>query len=387
MNIKILDERYIARYFQIAAVGASIDHMPSTLRNKVIDGIFSGEITFRDDVEFTSFRDSLAKLLDEICVSHTYSPRIYSAGINDRQILSAEITKATGIPIAIGKNIDCEYLKRLTSSIKRDHLNMVVKTPMVLRVTVFSRFRGLGEVKNIEVGSLWLALIGSVITLSSVFRERSANKEKRKWNEIYILPDGSLASIDASKILYRILHSSRVKRSMNYVIKDIIAGDIGVSIERMILLSAMIHFTQEEELAYKLADSRSYEAFSIYRVAVENRPQLTLQLPLTMSEPILILKSSDATRLLDLIYSLIYITARENDSRIKSVLQTSLVHTINSLFRYFETGSIVELSNTSAILSRAHTYLLNIENKNSRQAAVAASMMLNILSKIARRAG
>jgi hypothetical protein len=382
VSIEILDERYIARYFQIAAVGASIDYMPSTLRNKVLEGIFSRELVFRDDAEFTSFRDSLAKLLDEICASHIYTPSIYTAGIKDKNILSTEITRATGIPITIGKKLDCSYLRSLTSSIKRDHLSKVVKTPIVLRATVFSRFRDLGEVENIEVGSLWLALIGSVLTLSSVFKEKGAGK---KDNEIYILPDGSLASIDASKILYRILHSSRVNKSMGLVISNIIRGDIGVSIECMILLSAMIHFIQEEDLAYRLADARGYEAFSIYRIAVENRPQLTLQLPLAISEPILILKDSDATSLLDLIYSLIYITATVEDKRIRNALQTPLAHTINSLFRYFETGIIVELSDASAILSRVYTHLLNIENKNSRQAAMAASMILNILSKIARK--
>ncbi len=353
ISIRLLDQRTLGRGFQLASLGAVYEFIrDSEIKGAIRDSVASGELRLSVS-GLTELGENLAKFLQQsVCKEKKEKeknllPSLYTSGVNDYKILAG-----LGMVSPDDNRLDCDHLISYSRDIVSRGVGKSSLIPMLFRAYVFSEYRDQrgGGRDTAEAPSIWLGITGAIISLAGVI-----NIDRDRY-ELYIVPDGSLPSVNASSKLYSLMHSDKVRHKLWHALRNIYRPDtrLGISPELSILLSILIHAVEEEDLAVRLSQNHEYESFMLTRISVEKRPQVMWNSVLSLSRYISELKKREALYVVSNLYNMIS-DLRSLGPEERGDAEVSLVTCVYELFRFLETQDPSSLTACSSNLSR--TYL------------------------------
>jgi len=332
VEIRILEDRSIGRYFQATALGYLLETLPGTLRSKLLEGFREGLITLNLN-EAAQLVNNLVSILKTVCSAKRATPTLYRAGKAPDSRLLSTITPSTPL---IGRTLTCDWLIKAAPSILQS-TNMLVDIPMFLRSYVFSRYRDIGEVRGEKINaiSLYIAASGALISIIASGLQRGETRY-----ELYIVPDTSVESLLSSDRIYTILHATGVESLENYI-RGLLKIE-SLSFELAILLSIALHVynvaTQIAGMPPLTGLYNVFEKFRIISVIPQERPLVVWEKPLTLTH---IFEELEKRRVSSLLQKLYWCAIRASKYSSEVTRAGDIVsQCITALFAYIETKSL-----------------------------------------------
>ena len=392
VTIDLLDEKTIGKNYQLAALGSILDDLPKDIKDKIIKGIMINFIQLNSE-EYDIVKKHLSKRLESVCSFSEDPPKLYAAGDQtDREILeNAKILKKTN------ERLSCESVKEAVKEaidkLSAQELAQPAPMPMYLRPYVFSYYRNTGKVKEITVGSLLIATIGLLISF--------VGNLKTAGIDIYIIPDGSMSSLNVSRTFYNLLYLNNEGASSNFtipsllqLIRDITNELGGVSIDQAIFLSFMIYMAYANDISESissdiesLTNSNSFESFMLARInSAGNRPQLMSATPLSISWALKRLMKRRSLSLLKNLNWLVSSSIKSENADFKASAEAASSKCLSSLFKYMESNyydALLECSRDLAtICDKANNLLEGKKEESSRNIRNVKQAAENLLSQL-----
>ena len=337
VEIELISERYIGRAFQLTSIGVAMDYLSKEMQAKILDYLMEGKLVLKRD-EISKLGNAIAYFIksNKLCSKqYTSKLRLFYNNSTDREPL--------GMLGLIGRNINpCVQILNISTKLSHLDLNRSASPPMFIRTYVFSRFRGGEEASRdkISIGALWLALAGAIISLTARVHKKQNKQQKRIYEEIYIIPSGSLSNILFIGTLYRILHyeseDQRV-RSFDYIVSELYSID-NLSFDIVLLLASLIKVSYAIDLAVPLSLSNLnlLNEFRATRIETTNRPFVLSEAGLKISRYLEAL-GTKGRETLRILFMLLRKSKNIRDSNVRKQLVNSVGKCFNSLFIYAET--------------------------------------------------
>ncbi|MGC8987944.1 hypothetical protein [Infirmifilum sp.] len=389
IDVQILGERSIGRYFQAAAIGAVYDKLPSHIKSEILIGFETGAARLSASDFDTLCREVAAFLDTNVCDVKRSRPGLYKAGnTSDKQIIAN-----AGINIT-GKDFCSALVDFYQNGGLVNKAAATTSVPMLLRTYVFSAYKEgvMVSKEKINVGSLYLALAGSVISFTGKVI-KIVNGEKKIY-DLFLVPDASAASLSAAPLMYSLMHVGAVVRqkaggtpSIESYLRHTSQVE-SLSLELAVLL-AFTMLAYDAYKTYNLISSASIlydkpEAFRLINIVVEQRPQVVWERPLTLTHVLSMLDSKGALALVKYLDKAIGHLKNLAD-KIEN-LDSIIASCIEDLFAYVETSFIDALASCSTRLSRVYDKLYLECAKDDKVACNAVNdyaVLLKLLSKLA----
>jgi len=364
IEIRILEERSIGRYFQATALGYLLGTLPVTLRSKLIEGFREGSISLNSS-EVTQLLSNLVSILKAVCSAKRAIPTLYRAGkAPDSKLLS---TIAPSTPLE-GRTLSCDWLVKIAPIVQQS-ASTPIDVPMFLRSYVFSKYRDVGEVRGERINaiSLYTAAAGALISIIASGLQRGEARY-----ELYIVPDTSLESLLSSHRMYTILHTISVESLENYI-RGLLRIE-SLSFDLAVLLSIALHVynatTQVAGMPPLVGLYNVFEKFRIICVVPQERPLVAWERPLMLTHIFEELERSKASNLLQRLY---WCAIRASRYSAEVTRASDVVsQCITALFAYIETRSLDMLFSCGASAQRVtdqFSYLCRDSVKRGRKDA------------------
>ncbi|WP_233418001.1 hypothetical protein [Desulfurococcus amylolyticus] len=222
--------------------------------------------------------------------------------------------------------------------------------PQSLRTYVFGKYRtSLKEVKSetSNVASLYIATAGAIISMIDRLRVEET------YIELYLVPDGSIASFNEAVKVYGLIYASR-DVTLDKFIGNIRNNLKNVSLETSLILATMA-FTYHVATQVKKLQSLNqyYGSFETYRL-ISIRPEMRMQVawerPLTISGHLMTLQKRNAINMLDNFIKLIgYVRQVQNDV---NAYDDTISKCLHEVYGYMETGSLDLLTSCAGRITR-----------------------------------
>jgi hypothetical protein len=265
---------------------------------------------------------------------------------------------------------------------------------MLLRTYVFSAYKEgvLASKEKINVGSLYLALAGSVISITGKVTKIVGGE--KKIYDLFLVPDASAASLSAAPLMYSLMHVGAVVRqkaggtpSIESYLRHTSQVE-SLSLELAVLL-AFTMLAHDAYKTYNLISSASIlydkpEAFRLINIVVEQRPQVVWERPLTLTHVLSMLDSKGALALVKYLDKAIGHLKNLAD-KIEN-LDSIIASCIEDLFAYVETSFIDALASCSTRLARVYDKLYLECSKDDKVACNSVNdyaALLKLLSRLA----
>jgi hypothetical protein len=332
IEIKILDDKSIGRYFQAAALGYALGTLQGTLHHKLIEGFRDGLIVLNYD-EASQLLNSLVSILKIMSSVKKATPTLYRAGkTSDVKLLSMISPQ---IPLEKPALIS-EWLIKIGRSILQN-ADMSIDIPMFLRSYVFSKYRDIGEVKEEKVNiiSLYVAIAGALMSILASGLQRGDTRY-----ELYLVPDGTRESLLNSYRIYSILHATGVENFGNYI-RGLLSIE-SLSFELAVMLSMGLNIyntiTQTAGMPPLIGLYNVFEKFRLICVKPGDRPLVIWERPLTLTH---IFEGLERRKSPDLLNKLYYCAIHASKHSADVTQACDIVsQCITALFSYFETRSL-----------------------------------------------
>ncbi|AFK51439.1 hypothetical protein TCELL_1016 [Thermogladius calderae 1633] len=391
IDVQILGERSIGRYFQAAAIGAVYDKLPSHTKSEILNGFETGVARLSVTDFDTLCREVAAFLNTNVCDVKRSRPSLYKAGnTSDKQIIAN-----AGIDIT-GKDFCSALVDFYQNGGLVNNAAITTSVPMLLRTYVFSAYKEgvLASKEKINVGSLYLALAGSVISITGKVTKIVGGE--RKIYDLFLVPDASAASLSAAPLMYSLMHVGAVVRqkvggtpSIESYLRH--ASQVeSLSLELAVLL-AFTMLAYDAYKTYNLISSASIlydkpEAFRLINItgAGQQRPQVVWERPLTLTHVLSMLDSKGALALVKYLDKAIG-HLKNLAGKIEN-LDSIIASCIEDLFAYVETSFIDALASCGSRLARVYDKLYLECAKDDKVACSAVNdyaSLLKLLSKLA----
>lgn len=396
VKLQILNERYMGRYFQAAALGLILDSLPPQLSEKMLEGFEKGLVTLSEE-ESRELLETLTKKLRDLCREckteesrRDLAPTLYQAGLKDTRILR----EIFGLGV---QDLSCVSVVEIyEKTLKSSDLSKTIKEmPMILKAYVFSEYRdyysvegkrkgksarrkkskrGEEALEGISLLSLYIAIAGLPISIvAKSFRDESLH-------ELYVVPDTSTESLKASGKLYQLLHLGVGNRCISDYIKDM-SNIEGLSFELATLIAAAIYIYQAARLAAEIPSLNAlynvFEMFRLVSIRPENRPQVVWERPLTITHIFRGLEDAGALGLLGTLES-----AARSTYKVKEVRDV-VSQCITALFTYFETQSLDPLFVCGADSARVVRKLKDLGMSKTSATFIRLAQYLSKLARLA----
>jgi hypothetical protein len=330
VELLIMDDRSVGRYFQAAALSYVFDSLPVSLQSKILESFTKGSLTL-DATEASTLVSTIAKSISSLCGVKRSSPTLYRAGKGDRAILSS---------LASSKPLDraaltCDWLVNIQQDVALN-ANKSVDIPMLLRAYMFSELRDVGEAEKTNALSLYVAATGAFISIVA-----SGLRRGEATYELYLVPDASVDSIRDASRLYTLLHLKTLNRTLEDTVRGVLRNE-SLSYELGALLAIAIHIYNAVVLTAKMPSLaglyNSFERFRLISVVPEQRPMVAWERPLTLTHLYRELEERRATGVLSALHDCL----RDATEYAKSVerVQEVAAQCVTSLFAHIETGSL-----------------------------------------------
>jgi hypothetical protein len=332
IEIRVLEEKSIGRYFQATALGYILDMLPGDLRSKILEGFREGLISLNSS-EVSQILNNLASSLRVICNVKKAAPTLYKAGKAPDSKLLSTITPSTPLT---GNTLNCDWLIKVAPIIQQIP-NALVDMPMFLRAYVFSKYRDIGEVRGEKINaiSLYIANAGTLISIIASNIQRGESKY-----ELYIVPDTSLESLLSSHRMYTIFHVAGIGSLENYI-RSLLKIE-SLSFELSILLSIALYIynaiTQVAGMPPLTGLYNIFEKFRVISIIPQDRPLVVWERPLTLTHMFEELEKHKST---DLLQKLYWCANRASKYSMEVTRADDIVsQCVNALFAYIETRSL-----------------------------------------------
>jgi len=375
VTIDLLHEKTIGKNYQLAALGTILDDVPNELREKIIEGIMKNSIELKPE-EYNLVKNYLSKQLGIVC--------------------------------NFKKNYSCNKMKlELDESSTQDLLHQV-KIPRYLRLYAFSSYKNTIADEQITRSSLLIAKIGRLISHIGTISIASKKNISNKKIEIYVIPDGSISSLNVSRTFYNLLYLNKDNNPNDNLLVNLIkkiTNELkGVSIDQAIFLSFMIYLANINNISESLSseiesltNSSSFESFIVSIIEPGKRYQLRFATPLSISSSLkrligaswMLKKTGERRSLLEDLDWLISSNKKLKDSNFRALVEAASSRCLESIFRYMETGyydALLECSrNLVSVCDKARNLLKEGNEKGTddiRKVKQAAEKMLFQISRI-----
>ena len=333
VELLIMDDRSVGRYFQAAALGYVFDSLPVSLQSKILDSFIKGSVTL-DTTEASTLVSTIAKSVLSLCGVKRSSPTLYRAGKGDRAILSS---LAPSKPLSKAA-LTCDWLANIHQDIA-SNADKPVDIPMLLRAYMFSKLRDVSEVEETNALSLYVAAAGAFISIVA-----SGLRRGESTYELYLVPDASVDSIRDASRLYTLLHLKALNRTLEDTVRSILRNE-SLSYELGVLLAIAIHVYNAAVLTAKMPSLaglyNSFERFRLINVVPEQRPMIAWERPLTLTHLYRELEEREATGVLSALHDCLR-DAVEYAGRVERIQEVA-AQCVTSLFAHIETGSLDSL--------------------------------------------
>jgi len=345
IELQILNERYIGRYFQAAALGIALDSLPPHFSEKIIRGFEEGLVALSRD-EAKKLLEVITEKLRNLCKEcktrekgSNLLPTLYKAGAYyDGTILERAFNSDI-------RDVSCDSVIGIGDSLKLNNLNNITeKLPMILKTYVFSEYRDRYSVESVNSLSLYVTVAGIPISIIAQGGKGKSRKDEGKY-ELYVVPDTSAESLRASGKLYQLLHLSVEGRCISDYINDVSKIE-GLSFELATLIAVAIYIYQAMRLASEIPSINAlYDVFEMFRlvnIRPERRPQVVWERPLTITHIFRGLDDVGALELLDTLKDAIEHSNKLGGDarRLREEVRDVVSRCVTALFTYFETWSL-----------------------------------------------
>jgi hypothetical protein len=330
VELLIMDDRFVGRYFQATAIGHVFDSLTASLQRKVLEAFAKGSTTL-DAAEASTLINAIANGVSSLCGVKRSSPTLYPAGRRDRTILS---DLAPSKPLERAR-LTCDWLINIRQDVA-SNMSKSVSIPMFLRAYMFSKLRDVGEVEETNALSLYVATAGAFISVMA-----SGLRRGEATYELYLVSDASVDSIRDASRLYTLLHLKALNRTLEDIIKDIMRNE-SLSYELGVLLAIAIHIYNAAILTAKMPSLAGlynlFERFRLINIVPEQRPMVAWERPLTLTHMYRELEERKAIGILSALHNCIRNSTKyaEHVERIQEVI----AQCVTGLFAHMETGSL-----------------------------------------------
>jgi len=383
VEIKVLDEKSIGKYFQAAALGYILEDLPENLREKILRGFTTGTITLNLN-EANQLVNNLALSLNKICNAKESTPKLYTAGdTSDREIISE---MAPGTPYEFSKDKKgpqlCSWLISIAQTLV-ENANKPVDMPMFLRTYVFSKYRDFREVEGEKVNgiSLYVASAGALISIIAKQARGNSNFE------FYLVPDASVESLQNAPRIYTITHATgNGLEGLEKRIRGFLRVE-NISLELTLLLSIALHVSDVTKHVMEMPPLTGlfnvFEKFRLINIECSGkRPLVVWERPLTITHILQVLDKRGALDILNMLYY-----ASKHSNMVEKAGDV-ISQCISALFAYTETGSLDAVFLCGASAQRISDQFGDLCRKNKSDEACKGELYFKRLTgKVARLVG